>query len=364
MSRADLHSALVLDRDIYRASRVDPELLDPVVLTTGGIPGTARPIIVVRAYQGPQGFYTEHFTITDAEGNEVARSHKQRIHLSGEAFEDETETVLSGVRLHSGGEHTATFFIDDEEIGSIPVFVESSQGGDPRVAAEETFTKAVKKGAVVWLTVPQPAGPKRRRSAGEVHHTQPVWFVFDAGKLYVLNGPTEQQVPNLNNVSEVRLTARSKDLRSKVSDVRARVRVVPTDDPRWEKVATTGLGKRLNLPDGDGALERWRTNCTLLELTPIFRETDEPEAAPAAAPAAAKAAAPKPAAPSEEEPAAEAAPKKAEEDIHVEVEIDQDVYDKLIADGTSERVARAKAKAAYIRAQKARIRAERESGAA
>jgi NADH-quinone oxidoreductase subunit I len=58
-----------------------------------------------------------------------------------------------------------------------------------------------------------------------------------------------------------------------------------------------------------------------------------------------------------------AAAKPAEEDIHVDVEVDQAVFDQLIAEGKSERVARAKAKAAYVRAEKARIRAERQDGA-
>ena len=51
MARADLHNALVLDRDIYEASKVDASLLDPVVRGDGGLPGTARPIAVVRDYQ-------------------------------------------------------------------------------------------------------------------------------------------------------------------------------------------------------------------------------------------------------------------------------------------------------------------------
>jgi len=51
-----------------------------------------------------------------------------------------------------------------------------------------------------------------------------------------------------------------------------------------------------------------------------------------------------------------------QEDIHVEAEVDQAVFDQLIAGGTSERVARAKAKAAFVRREKARIRAEREAG--
>ena len=45
----------------------------------------------------------------------------------------------------------------------------------------------------------------------------------------------------------------------------------------------------------------------------------------------------------------------------MEVEIDQEVFDQLVAEGKSERVARSKAKAAYVRKEKARIRAERES---
>ncbi len=52
-----------------------------------------------------------------------------------------------------------------------------------------------------------------------------------------------------------------------------------------------------------------------------------------------------------------AAPKKAE--IHVEGgQIDQETYDALIAEGKSERIARSKAKAAWVRKEKARLAAE------
>jgi NADH-quinone oxidoreductase subunit I len=50
--------------------------------------------------------------------------------------------------------------------------------------------------------------------------------------------------------------------------------------------------------------------------------------------------------------------KRPEDDIHVEAQIDQAVFDQMIADGKSERVARAKAKAAYVRAEKKRLLAE------
>lgn len=54
------------------------------------------------------------------------------------------------------------------------------------------------------------------------------------------------------------------------------------------------------------------------------------------------------------------------DDIHVEgagEQLDQDVYDQMIADGKSERMARSRAKAAWIRAQKKTIMAEQEAGA-
>ena len=59
----------------------------------------------------------------------------------------------------------------------------------------------------------------------------------------------------------------------------------------------------------------------------------------------------------------DAKPKAAE--VHVEAgEIDQETFDKLIAEGKSERMARAKAKAAYVRKQRAKLTAEAEADAA
>ncbi|MEX0952294.1 MAG: NADH-quinone oxidoreductase subunit I [Nitriliruptoraceae bacterium] len=60
-------------------------------------------------------------------------------------------------------------------------------------------------------------------------------------------------------------------------------------------------------------------------------------------------------------PAAKVAPKKA--DVHVEGgQMDQATYDQLIAEGKSERMARAKAKAAWVRAEKQRILDEGSGG--
>ena len=63
---------------------------------------------------------------------------------------------------------------------------------------------------------------------------------------------------------------------------------------------------------------------------------------------------------------AKAAPAKpAQPEIKIEAgAIDQETFDKLIAEGKSERMARAKAKAAYVKKQKAKIAAQQEEQAA
>ncbi len=68
-------------------------------------------------------------------------------------------------------------------------------------------------------------------------------------------------------------------------------------------------------------------------------------------------------APAAEQSAPAAAPKAAE--VKVEAgEIDQETFDQLIAEGKPERMARAKAKAAYVKKQKAKMRVEAEADSA
>lgn len=351
MPRADLIFALVLDAELYEASRVDPSLLDPVVRVEGALPGAARPITVVRDYQGPQGVYIEHFVIRDRKGRERARSTPRPIELEGQMFQDRFVSTLRDVVFEDPDEHEITFYLGDDPVGSVPVFLESGYGGDARLAAEETFKKAVKKGTILWLSVPQPDGRR---------HEQAVWFVYSGGKVYVVSGPTEQDVPHLGEVDEIEIIARSKDFRSRVSRVPADVRVLAPDDPRYAEVVEEALPKRLNLLDPNEAAERWKANCVVVELTPRFRE--EEASAPIAAAGAPTGSETVAAAPD----AAVAAPGGGggSDDIHVEAEIDQEVFDRLVAEGKPERVARAKAKAAYVRKEKQRIRAEREAASA
>ncbi len=333
---------------MYEAARVDRAVLDPIVRIVGGVPGTTRPFLVVREYQGPQGTYVERFVLTDAHGTTLAASPPGRITLRGEAFEDRFLSELRDVTINDLGEHRLTLYIGEDEVGSVPVFVEPEGGGSARTAAEATFAAALKKSTIMWVTVPE----RRNGRRGTVpEHTQPVWFVAEGDKIYLLHGPGEQEVPGLGDTETVRLNARGKDTRSLVAEVVCEVEVVPPTDERWDQVTSKAVTKRLNLPDaGDQTIQRWRDTCQLLELTPQFG-SDEVAAAAAALPTAGAGAA--------QQPAQTAASAAREDEIHVEARIDQEIMDRLVADGVPERVARAKAKAHHVRTERERIRAER-----
>ena len=351
LARADLHQAFAIDSEVYRAARVDRAVLDPIVRIAGGVPGTARPFMIVREYQGPQGVYVERFTLRDARGRVLVEAPPGRITLRGEAFEDRFLSELRNVTIDDLGEHELTFFIGEDEVGRVPVFVEPEGGGSARTAAEATFAAAVKKSTIMWVTVPERRNGRRRRVIAE--HTQPVWFVADGDKVYLLHGPGEQQVPGLGQTETVRLNARSKDTRSLVANVVCEVEVVPTDDERWDKIAQKASTRRLNMADaGDETIARWREHCEMLELTPQFG-ADEVAAAATALPAAQA---------EEGRAVAQGAVATADrsDEIHVEAQIDQEVMDRLLGEGVPERVARARSKAHYVRTERTRIRAERE----
>lgn len=335
---------------MYEAARIDRAVLDPIVRVDGGVPGTARPFMVVREYQGPQGTYVERFVLTDPSGTALAAPAPARITLRGEAFEDRFLSEVRHVTISDLGEHRLTCYIGEDEVGSVPVFVEPEGGGSARTAAKATFAAALKKSTIIWVTVPERPNGRRRTLPA---HTQPVWFLTEGDKVYLLHGPGEQHVAGLGETETVRLDARGKDTRSLVSEVVCDVEVVPPDDDRWDAVTQKAVTKRLNLPDaGDETIERWRQTCQLLELTPQFGTDEVADAAAALSITADGAAA------QQAGPAAAAADRSDE--IHVEAQVDQEVMDRLLGDGVPERVARAKAKAHYVRSERERIRAERE----
>jgi phage terminase large subunit-like protein len=120
--------------------------------------------------------------------------------------------------------------------------------------------EALKKSTVVWVEVPGEGGTDGR--------AVPVWYGTLDGRVYVLVGGSEQHVAGLAEATRVVLVARSKEQQSLVAQVEASARVVAPGDPLYARVAPVLLPRRLNLRDGEEAVDRWRKECTLVELTP------------------------------------------------------------------------------------------------
>lgn len=355
MARAKLCYAVAVDWEVHEASRVDPALFDPVVRIDGGVPGLTRPFRVVRSYLGPQGTYAERFVLTDPGGRERSDSVVRRIQLEGQMRQNRFSSALRGVWLDSDEEHHLTFYLDDEPMGSVPVFVEAHARRDGEVPTADRFASALARGDGLTVTVPQADGDNREVT---------VWFVDAGDRVYVVTGPGEQQVPGLSTTDTVRVAVGDGGAGPQPVEAIADVRVVPPGNAAYHDFARRVLDGGVSLegrgdpPDPREALRRWAQTCQLVELTPRLGRGAQPavevvappdRTAPAAAPGG-----PQPFRKQADRPNPDASG-HGRGDVHVEPRIDQQVYDQLIAEGKSERLARSKAKAAYVRAEKQRL---------
>ena len=125
--------------------------------------------------------------------------------------------------------------------------------------------EAAKKSGLLWI---RPAGPGRR--------SQAAWHVWLDGVGYVLTGGIEQPAPDgLGDRAFV--TLRSKDKGSRLVTFVAEVSTVPPASEEWAAVEPALLAKRLNLPDGERAPERWARECTLYRIAPTGEVVETPD---------------------------------------------------------------------------------------
>lgn len=257
MLNVELLSAIVFDAESWDQ---ETGAINPAIVVRGELPSESRPFVVDRIYRGPQGYYDESWAVVDGEGRLVYQHPYGRIHLRGEMFEDRfRDTVKAPITVETAEEHQLVFVVSRTEIGRIPCFIDAPESATAAGVLGDALEATLKKSAIVWLTIPQPRGDDV---------TKPAWFVFQGGKVFVLTGPDEQELTNLPNADQVTLTARSKEDRSRIASVPASVRVVDPESDEWDRIAQLGLGTRLNLPDGEDAYDRWRSTCTMVELSP------------------------------------------------------------------------------------------------
>lgn len=255
MSRVTVMSALAYDIDNYEQTAV----ADPVIRVDGTLPGRSRSFGINRVYKGAQGMYEEVLVLADPDGTVIWESDPRVLELRGMMFEDLfRRTVTDRVEIASDREHTLVLYLDGSIAGRVPVFIDAP--GDVRSAGVllDAAETALKKGSILWLSIPQRGGETLSR---------PAWYVQQGQKLFVLKGGAEQELPGLEDARTVTVTVRSKDVKAAIGELVADVRVV-TDDEEFERIAGLGLGKRLNLKDGEAAMQRWKDTCTLVELSP------------------------------------------------------------------------------------------------
>ncbi len=99
-------------------------------------------------------------------------------------------------------------------------------------------------------------------------HTYPVWHEWVDDAVCVVGGGGEQPLPEVQDADIVLLLLRSKSNRHLVATVEAAVETVRPDTPDWEPVTSALKAGRLNLPDSDGAIERWARESRVLRLVP------------------------------------------------------------------------------------------------
>ncbi|HVD13019.1 MAG TPA: hypothetical protein VNK73_01055 [Actinomycetota bacterium] len=259
-----LTNVYVADAKLVAEGVAQPEDAMAVFVGRAGR-GRVAPFTVQRSYTGAGGWYTEYLALLAPNGDVAWRSPAKALTLRGSSKVDTFTEDVHGVDVDSDEDHELVFLMSDgrgaaDEIGRVPLAVldEDPPGGPASETA--VLDEALKKSTIVWIDVPGPGGTNGR--------PVPAWYGTLDGRVYVLTGGSEQRIPGLAEADRVELVARSKELQSLVARVTADARVVPESDPLFARVTPVLLPRRLNLRDGEQAAERWRQECTLVELTP------------------------------------------------------------------------------------------------
>src|SRR5262249_56826493 len=131
---------------------------------------------------------------------------------------------------------------------------------DQGVEVPPLVVEATRKAGLVWIAVP---GQPRATGA---------WFVWtDGGRgtaAYVVTGPGEQPLPGLAGAAECAVSVPSADKHGRIVTWTAAVHRVEPGGAEGDAVVPGMLTKRLNLPDADGAGQRWARECAVLRLAP------------------------------------------------------------------------------------------------
>lgn len=267
--KVDILDFRVTDRVL---AETDPEAGDVVFLGRHG--SVAQPFVCMRRLAGPGGTYIDAVEIVDADGRTLGAWEK-RFELDGDSKPRTLATEFRDVAFPAAGTYAMRYAIFDDIVGSFPFSVVQEDGPAAGIVPGP-LDAALGKSTIVWLSFAEPVvmgaettGKPVKRPTYQAQRDWPVWYGYEDGRIFVLTGPGEQPIPGLVEARCVWLTARSKDVQSRVATAECTVQIL-RKGPEWDRIARDLLiGRRLNLTDGDRALDRWRDECEIVLLTPV-----------------------------------------------------------------------------------------------
>lgn len=253
MPRLTIHDFRVTDSIL---AQTDRDAGDVVFLGPNGT--AAFPFVVWRKVSGPGGTYVDAFEIAGPDGG-VVGPWERSFEVDGESWPREVVTEVRDWHFKQPGDYTLRYYEFDDKVFEVP-FKVLQQDPPYGVVVPGPLDAALAKSTLCWLEVPQADGSVKPFG---------VWYGYEDGRIYVLFGPGEQQLPGLKEAAYVHLVARSKDVQSRIGEVDCTVEILPKNATFDRLVQELLIGRRLNLRDAEGAPKRWREECDIAMLTPV-----------------------------------------------------------------------------------------------
>jgi hypothetical protein len=123
---ARLQYAKVIDRELFyaRGGRVHPKLESDVILQEE--PGVAGAFLVLRAWTGDHGSFTERWRIQSPGGATVYESVPREVHLATDSHVERLEDEVADLELDStADDYAAVLYLDDREVARATFAVRS-----------------------------------------------------------------------------------------------------------------------------------------------------------------------------------------------------------------------------------------------
>ncbi|HJS26928.1 MAG TPA: hypothetical protein VJ913_07375 [Actinomycetota bacterium] len=225
-----------------------------------GVPGTALPFDVFRAWKVPTGMVVEEIDFFGPSGRLVYRWGPEPRRMLGSMDLTLESDTITDARFDEAGTYLVSFILEDEIVGEIPVPV-VVQEASPKLPKD--VEDGLRKSDVIWVGV---EADGRRRFV-------PAWFSYKNGRILVLSqrepGPEEQTLPGARSAPELTVVTRRKLRDTALHEFPASKRLL--EGAEWEEAAKTLADRRRSRvgPPAE-SITRWRTTCDIVELTPVL----------------------------------------------------------------------------------------------